>query len=274
MTEAPLETAMGNFMSITAKSTVAVVIPLYGYWNDVKDNPVNGEVLQAVLKRVYSNVHHLLLIFVAHPQSIEHDPANPDSVGNILVSRAQAGNVLNVAVKRDASYAQYIDEGIDAALNDTNASFVIVINPWVMIQEGCIDVIIDRANFGDNAKVISGFNMRPLLEERPEEFESFKTITPQEQLDISLNFLGMPRFAAEMLLPIDTEYRTHKFVERDIWQRMMSSGFDVITSQRIPIFPFDFPWTAYELKEEFQLDTEHFEKKWGFNPGFTYDDGK
>jgi len=264
---APLESALGNFMQITAKSTVAVVIPLYGYWNDVPDNPVNGEVLSAVLRRVYSNVHHLVLVFVAHPQSIPHSETDKNSVGNILISKAAAGNVLNVAVERDATYSEYVSEGIDAALNATNASFIVVFNPWVLIQEGAIDVIVDRANFGDNAKIISGFDIRSVIE--PELFDSYKNSMPIEQWDLSLNFLGMPRFVAEML-QLDPEIQTHKFLERDIWQRMFSKGFDVIASQRLPIFPFDFPWTSYETKEQFDGDREHFTKKWGFGVDLEY----
>jgi hypothetical protein len=266
---APLETALGNFMAITAKSTVAIIIPLYGYWNDVPENPVNGEVLNAVLRRVYSNIHHLILVFVAHPQSVPHDPKDKDSVGNILLAKAAGGNVLNVSVGRDATYTEYITEGLDAAMNGTKASFFVVFNPWVLIQDGAIDVLIDRANFGDNAKIISGFDVREAIS--PEAFDIYKTSTPREQLDLSLNFLGMPRFVAEML-QLDPEYKTHKWLERDMWQRMFSTGFDVITSQRLPIFPFDFPWNSYETKEQFDGDRAHFIKKWGFNVDLNYKD--
>lgn len=267
--QVPLEVALGNFMQITAKSTVAVVVPLYGYWNDIPDNPVNGEVLNAVLRRLYSHLHQILFVFVAHPQSIDHNEKDPESVGNILLSKAQAGNVLNVSVKRDASYAEYVEEGIHAALQETRASFIIVINPWVLIQEGSIDVIVDRANFGDNAKIISGFDMRSVIE--PENFDTYKTTMPIEQFDVSLNFLGMARFAAEMLV-LDPEFKTHKFLERDIWQQMSTKGFDVISSQRLPIFPFDFPWNEHESKGDFKSDEDHFARKWGFNAGMTYYD--
>ncbi len=263
----PLEEALGNFMQITAKSTVAVVIPLYGYWNDVKDNPVNGEVLNAVMRRIYSNVHHVYLIFVANPQTIEHDPENPDSVGNIILSKVAGGNVLNIAVPRNATYAQYVNEGIDAAVKDTNAQFVVVFNPWVLIQDGCLDVLVDRANYGDDAKVISGYNFRKALQ--PEAFDTFKTTVPREEYDVSCNFLGMPRYIAEMLT-LDSRYETPAFYERDIWQQMTSKGWSAIASQRIPIFSFDFPWSSYESKEAFQADAERFSKKWGFNPGLTY----
>lgn len=264
---APLDQALGNFMQITAKSTVAVVIPLYGYWNDIENNPVNGEVLNAVLRRIYSNVHHLYFVFVAHPQTIEHDPQNPDSVGNIILGKVAGGNVLNIAVPRRATYSQYIREGIGAALEQTNAKYVIVFNPWVLIQDGALDVLVDRANYGDDAKIISGFNLHSAVQ--PEAFDTFKTTVPREEYDLSCNFMGMPRYAAEML-NLETPYETHAFLERDLWQQMASKGFGVITSQRVPIFSFDFPWSSYESHESFLADQERFSKKWGFNAGLVY----
>lgn len=265
-TPQPLDEALGNFVAMTAKSTVAVVIPMFGYWNDVPDNPINGEVLATVLRRVYSHIHQLVFIFVADPKHIEHDPSDPESVGNILLSRAQAGNVMNVSVSRDAPYGEYVHEGLMAALEDTKAQFVVFLNPWTLLQDGCLDVLVDRANYGDNAKVISGFDMRAFTE--PENFDKFKTITPSEQYDVSLNFLGMPRFAAEMLTL--GGFKTHNFVERDIWQQMSNKGFTVITSQRIPIFPFDFPWAQFERAADFAEDKQKFSTMWQFDPGYTY----
>lgn len=265
--EAPLEQALGNFMTITAKSSVAVVIPMYGYWNDIENNPVNGEVLNAVLRRIYSNVHHLYFVFVANPPTIEHDSENPDSVGNIILSKVVGGNVLNVPVPRDATYSEYVKEGIESALEKTNAQFIVVFNPWVLIQDGALDVLVDRSNYGDEAKVISGFNFRDAI--APEAFDQYKTSVPREEYDISCDFLGMPRYVAEMV-KIDPQFQTHQFLERDIWQQMTSRGFSVITSQRIPIFSFDFPWSSYESQEAFQSDGVLFGKKWGFNPGLVY----
>jgi hypothetical protein len=269
--EAPLDTALGNFMAMTPKSTVAVIVPMYGYWNDIKDNPVNGEVLATVLKRIYSNnVHYLYFIFVAHPQSIEHTPNDPNSVGGILIKKVAGGNVINVAVKRDATYAEYVSEGLATALEETKAQYITIFNPWTLIQDGSFDVLVDRANYGDNAKIISGFDMRTLLTpEQLPEFDTFKTTMPREEYDISFNFCGMPRYVAEML-NIDTEYTTHQFVERDLWQQMHNKGFDVISTQRVPIYPFDFPWSWYETEPDFDADLAHFSRKWGFNPGLTY----
>lgn len=265
----PLEEALGNFVAMTAKSTIAVVIPLYGYWNDIPDNPVNGEVLSAVLQRVYSHVHQLILIFVANPESIEHTPTNPESVANILMAKNMGGNVLNISVPRTASYGEYVTEGMVAALEETKAQFIVVINPWVLIQDGCVDVVVDRANYGDNAKIVSGFDMRAIAQ--PETFDSYKPTQPIEEWNLSFNFLGMPRYIAEMLT-LDHRFKTHLFLERDMWQQMSSKGFGVIASQRVPIFPFDFPWASYEALENFQEDEKTFEVKWGFNPGMKYED--
>lgn len=265
---APLDKALGNFMARTAKSTVAVIIPLFGYWNDIPENPVDGEVLDLVMRRIYSNVHHLYLIFVANPQTIQNEVGNPKSVSNILIKYAQGGNVKNIPVKRDATYVQYIREGLEVALNETNAQFITIVNPWIMIQEGSFDVLVDRANWSDTAKVISGYNVRPLTE--PESFAQFNTTAPKEEYDIDLNFLAMPRHAADML-EIDPHFRTHYFLRRDIFQRMFSKGFDAITSQRVPIFPFDFPWVEYESKEDFEFDRQHFISKWKFDPGMKYE---
>jgi hypothetical protein len=271
---APLDTALGKFMAITAKSTVAVIIPLYGYWNDIPDNPADDEAFYTVMSRILpqrgqASIHQLILVFVAHPQSIPHDPKNPRSIGNLLLGYKAAGNTIEVAVERDATYPEYIKEGMDAVLDSTKASFVIVLNPWVLIQEGAIDVLVDRVNFGDNAKIVSGFNMKSAIQ--PEELDKFRTNMPTEEWDLSLNFLGMPRYVAEML-KLDTGMKTHKFFERDIWQRMFSTGFDVITTQRLPIFPFDFPWTSYETKEQFDEDRQLFLKKWKFDIDAKYTD--
>lgn len=262
------ESRLDSFVNLTAKNTVAVVIPLFGYWNDIQDNPVNGEVLSAVLKRVYSNVHNLILIFVANPQTLPSNPTDPESVANILLSRTRAGNVKNIPVERTAPYNEYVREGMHCALNDTNAQFVVVLNPWVLIQEGGIDAIVDRANRSDEAKVISGFNVRSVIQ--PEGFDSYSTPIPKEDWDINFDFLAMPRFAAE-IVAFDPNYVTHKMLELDIFQSMRQKGFGVISAQQIPVFPFDFPWKSYETKELYEADRATFTKKWGFDPGIPYE---
>jgi hypothetical protein len=264
-----LDETIKDFMSVTAKSTIAVIIPLYGFWGDIPDNPINGDVLKVALDRLYSNVHHLYLIFVGNPQTIPSDMSDPSSVANILLSKSKMGNVQNIPVPRNATYNEYVKEGMDFAIHETNAQFMVVFNPWTMIQEHSLDMIVDRANRADEAKVISGYDVRSILE--PENFDVYRNNMPNEEFDFSFNFVAMPRFMAEMI-SVDVNYKTHVFAQRDIWQQVAQQGFAVISTQKIPIFPFDFPWKDYETKEQFNEDGETFRKKWGFNPGITYED--
>lgn len=268
--EQPLDRTIDNFMSITAKSTVAVVVPLYGFWGDIPENPVNGEVLKLALSRLYSNVHHLYIIFVAHPQSLPNDIKDPNSVANILLGKSKMGNTRNIAVSnRDATYNEYVGEGMKCAVEETNAQFIVIFNPWVMIQEGGLDVLVDRVNRADDAKVVSGYDVRSIIE--TENFDSYKNNIPSEEWDFSFNFVAMPRYVAEMI-SFETNYLTHVFLERDIWQQVAQKSFAVISSQRVPIFPFDFPWNEYEKKEDFDGDKQYFSKKWRFDPGLIYKD--
>lgn len=263
-----LDETLGKFMSVTAKTAVAVIVPLYGYWADIPDNAlIKEKVLSVVMNRIYSNVHQLYIVFVANPQSLPNEGADPQSATNIILAKAQGGNVKTIPVDRNATYPEYIEAGMECALHETNASFVVVFNPWVMLQDGGIDVLIDRANRGDDAKVISGFDFRSLVD--PESFDTAKMTVPKEEWDFSFDFVGMPRFMAEMI-KLDINYKTHQFMEKDIWQQVFSMGFGVISSQRIPVFPFDFPWTNYESKEQFDEDQAYFNQKWHFDPGLKY----
>ena len=256
-------TEMDNFISRTGKSSVAVVIPLYGYWNDIPNNPLIEEhVLSLVMNRIYSNVHQLYLIFVANPETIQNDPHDSQSVANILLSKSQGGNTKNIPVKRDATYTEYVGKGMEYALAETKAQFVVVVNPWVMIQEGGIDVLVDRANRSDEAKAITGYNMRSLIV--PEEFDEYKNANLKEEWDISFDFFCMPRFAAEMVR-WEQGYQTHTFLEHDIAQSLRKLGFAAINYPQAGVFPFDFPWTQYETEDQILSDQEVFTKKWGFS---------
>lgn len=266
--ETPIDQAVDHFIAQTAKSSVAVIIPLFGYWSDIPNNPVNGEVLAVALSRLYSNVHHLYIIFVANPQSMPNTPGDPNSVANIIISKSQAGNVKNIPVERDAPYTKYVREGMDCAINETNAQFMVVLDPWVLIQEGALDAIVDRANRAGDAKVISGYNIRTAI--GFEEFDNFQSSTPKEEWDINFDFLAMPRYAAEMVT-YDPQYLTKPFLQIDIFNSMRQKGFAVISSQQIPIFPFDFPWTDYETREMFEADRQYFISKWKFDPGLVYE---
>lgn len=264
-----IDRTIKDFLSATAKSKIAVVIPLYGFWRDIKNNPVNGEVLKVALSRIYSDIHQLYLIFVADPKTLPSDLNNPNSVANILLSKSKMGNTINLPISRDSTYAEYIETGMDYAVSETDAQFIAIFNPWVMIQDQGLDILVDRCNSGDDAKVVSGYDLR--LEIEAENFNMFRANIPMEERDLSLDFIAMPRYVAEMIT-FDTEYLTHVFLQRDLWQQVSRESFDAITSQRVPIFPFDFPWEKYESKEEFQADKQRFIGKWTFDPGLKYED--
>lgn len=254
-----------HFIAHTGKSTVAVVVPLYGYWNDIPNNPLIEEhVLSLVMNRVYSNVHQLYIIFVANPDTIQNEMGDPTSVASVLLSKSQAGNTKHIPVARNAPYTEYISKGVDYALTETKAQFVVVINPWVMIQEGAIDVLVDRANRAGEAKAISGYDLRSVLSPEGTGFDTFQDLTLKEQWDMSFNFLCMPRFAAEMV-KWDGPYQTHAFLEYDIAQSLKNIGFAAINYPQAGIFPFDFPWKQYETQEQYSSDQEVFTKKWGFS---------
>lgn len=252
-------------MNVTAKSQVAVIVPLFGYSNEIPDNPLlKDHVLSIVMNRIYSNVHQLFFIFVAVPETLENNPSDPASVSNVLLARDRAGNVKNIPVGREATYPQYVAAGMEYALHETKAQFVMVVNPWVLIQEGAVDAIVDRANRADEAKIISGYDMREKVE--PEEFDTYRNSNLKEQWDISLDFLAMPRFAAEMV-KWENGYLTHFFMEQDLAQSMKGLGFAVISYPQAGMFPFSFPWKQHELKEQYNVDQETFTKKWGFSIG-------
>ncbi len=252
-----------KFIQHTAKSSVAVVVPLYGYWNDIPNNPLIEEhVLNLVMNRIYSNVHQLYFIFVANPETIQNDPKDPSSVANVLLSKAQGGNTKNIPVARTAPYTEYVAKGVEYALAETKAQFILIVNPWVMIQEGGVDVLVDRANRSDDAKAITGYNLRSVI--LPEEFEGYQNNNLKEEWDISFDFMCMPRYAAEMV-KWETTYQTHWFLEHDIAQTLRSLGFAAINYPQAGIFPFDFPWKQYENTDQYQADQDAFTRKWGFS---------
>lgn len=258
MEQTPLETTLDNFMTVTAKSKVAVIVPLYGYWRDDEQAQLTPEVLKVVLDRIYSSVHQIYMIYTAEPERI------PQNIANILLGRVKGGNAKGIKISKGGSYGEYVREGMDYALEETEAQYILIVNPWVMIQQGGIDTLIDRLNHGDDAKIISGYDLRNFLD--PERFEEFKAQIPKEERDITFNLAGMTRQIAEMIT-LDENFHTHKYVERDLWQSMYTKGFEVITSQRIPIFSFEVDWKLYEPEDLVGQDKSHFLEKWGFDPG-------
>jgi len=252
----PLEGTIKSFMNMTEKSKVSVVIPLFGYWEDENSKQLNADTLKLTLERVYSNIHHLYLIFVAEEKRL------PMNVGNILAAKSKGGNAKGVSMKRGATYGEYLRSGIATALEDTKCQYIVCVNPFVMLQHNALDVLIDRCNKGDDARLISGFDVNGVIS--GDKFDGHIYNTPIDERNIDLNLFGMKRYIAEML-PMDTKYKTHHFIARDLWQSLFAKGFESIVSQKIPIFSFDVDWSDFESRDDFELDKAHFISKWHFN---------
>lgn len=258
-----LDETLSKFISRTAKSKVAVIIPLFGYWKDVANNPLNLQTLKLTMDRVNSSVHNLYVFFVAEPNRI------PTNIQNYIITKTQAGNCSGVPIHPSkSSYAEYVREGLRVAQETTDSAYFVVINPWNLIQKSGIDIMVDRLNYSDTAKIVCGTDLHKkitLNQFDPEEFERIFYDIPHEQRETDFNFMGMTRYALEMV-SLDQNIKTKIFLERDMWQTLLSKGYDAITTERLPMFVFDVSMQEIEKREDIELDREYFIKKWGFNP--------
>lgn len=246
-----------DFISNVPHSRVAVIVPLYGYWKDLPNEQLDGATLSYAMAGLTSAKHQQYLIVVAEPDRITKE------VADVLFGKEQAGNMRGVSMpSHKSSYADYLNEGIEYALQNTDAQFLVICNPWIALKSQATDRIIDRVNSGDVA-VISGYDMRELIS--PEEFAEYEFNLPKEEFDSNLDFAGFTRQIAEFV-QFDENYKTHFFLARDFWQKMKNNNFAVISSQFVPIFSFKLDWTLVESEEDFEHDQKYFLEKWGFEP--------
>lgn len=250
-----------KFMSsIPKESKVSVIIPLYGYWKGLPVEQLNEETLKASLYNLKSSSHKLYFIFVAETKRLSK------GLMNVLAGVRQAGNFMGVDVGEGSSYNTYLWEGLTHAIENTDSQYFIVMNPWIMLQEDSIDQMLERVNRKDVA-LASGFDVKP--EVSPENFLEFKYNLPKEMRELSLDFLGMTRAIAESL-QIDSGFKTHFFLAADFWRMMYAKGYEVVTSQFLPIYSFDIDWSLIEKGEDFESDKNHFLTKWKFDPNVKY----
>ncbi len=259
-----LDETLNNFIAHTAKSKVAVIVPLYGYWKDLENNPLNLQTLQLSLDRITSSIHNVYIFLVAEKNRV------PEDIRNYIIVHSQAnGNYAGVQVNDGASYTDYVRKGLEVAQdNDFGAAYFIVLNPWNLIQKIGIDAMVDRLNFGDEAKVISGWDLRPEVSSEnfdPKVFENTRYNIPEERHKVDMNFLGITRYALEMI-PLDYNIKTAYFLECDIWQQLFAKGFTAVASQRLPMFVFDVNIENIENTSDLEEDKKYFVKKWGFIP--------
>ena len=257
----PLESFLNE--SRLAKTKIAVIIPLYGYWKGIKEEnrQLDLDALRTTLNRVHSMLHEVYIFFVAHPKSLTSDIANE------LVVRTQSGNTACVPVEKKASYGDYVRAGIDAALSQTEVKFITVLNPWVIVQHQGLDRLVERLN-KDDAKVVSGYDVKRLISAdeslMAKEFDGFNPNIPDEIVSLKFDFVGMSRETAQVI-KFDSHYHSHTYLEMDTWQEMYRQGYTFVSSQKIPIYPFDLKWELIEDEGVEESDRQYFISKWGFD---------
>jgi hypothetical protein len=268
------ESKFGWVDTIPGSSKVVAIVPLYGYWNDVDVEELTEQVLMVSLFRLKSSKTPLNIVFVLEKQRVT------EGVRNVLIGRIKGGNVVLREVEPFSSYSEYLSEGFDSAISllesdDYRNTFIVVMNPWIIIREDGVDTLLERLNKMD-AFIVSGYDLR--FHEgkgiKSEEFDNFKFNPPIEIRDFDMNFWGITGTMAFELTKnegIDTEYKTHYFISRDLWTRSRTRGFEVIQSQFIPIYSFEINWKQLESIDEFNEDKRRFLEKWGFDPGINYE---
>lgn len=246
-----------DFISKTSRSKVAIIVPMFGYWQDIKDGFLDDEVLDASLERARSYVHNAYVILLAEPQRL------PVSTAKVINSKFIQGNARGISMPNGSSYGDYMRKGMQVALTETDAQFFIFLNPWVVIQDHGVDTLIDRINLPDNAPVICGYDMREKL--TPDDFLHYQATAPDELRMLTFNFFGVNRYIAEMC-PIDPQMKTQAYLERDFFQNVAARGYSVVSSERVPIFSFAFDQRQYIPELDYETDKELFQTKWRFLP--------
>lgn len=246
-----------DFVARASRSKVAIVIPMFGYWGDVENGFLDQDTLEASISRARSYAHNAYVLLLAEPKRI------PIETAKVLNKSFIQGNAKGVAMESGASYGDYIRKGISVALNETDAQYIVFLNPWAVIQDHGVDTLIDRINIPDNAPVICGYEMHDKI--AADDFLKYKANVPVEQMMLTLNFFGMARYIAEMC-QFDPDMKTPVFLERDFFQSVASRHFSAVSSERVPIFSFAFDWRQYIPLEDFHHDAAVFQKKWKFLP--------
>lgn len=258
-----------NLMSATdtvaPDKTIAIIVPLYGFFKDLNVEQLNSESLEVSLDNVKSARHKYNLIFVADGGRLL------ERVRRAIYTKTLAGNVRGVAVSRFAPYNEYVSEGIKFVIEELpNCDFVIVVNPWISLGAEDIDTMVERVNTlnpgieGDLIHIISGYGANPFMSDS--NFQNFKFLPALEEEGFNYNFWGASRQVMDMV-NIDSEYKTRYFSQADFWGMAHAKGLSVIKSKHLPIYEFDVDWKAVESSRDFEEDGERFTKKWGFIPG-------
>ena len=246
-----------DFIAKTQRSKIAIIIPMFGYWQDIKEGFLDDDILDAATHRARSYAHNYYVLLLAEPQRL------PITSAKIINSKYVAGNARGVAMPNGSSYGDYIRKGMEVALKETDAQYFVFVNPWVVMQDHGVDTLIDRINIPDNAPVICGYDMREKISS--DDFLSYKASAPTELKLLTFNFFGVNRYIAEMC-PLDKDLKTQAYLERDFFQTVAAKGYSAVSSERVPIYSFAVDWRQYMSAEDFEHDKAVFQKKWKFVP--------
>jgi hypothetical protein len=243
--------------TVAPEQKVAIIVPLYGYFKDLKERELGKDTLELLARDLQTSSVKNYIIFVAESKRLTKD------VKNFLTVKFASGNVKAIEVEEFASYNQYIEEGIDCALNDTDANFIVVANPWITLRSGEIDGLIGKLNIGD-ASIISGFDVRS-IGVSDEEFDGYVFPAPRAMPGFNYNFWGTTRQMAQMF-SIDIDFKTRYFTEDDFYQTFVRNNFVTETSQYFPIYTLPVDWKILESEKDFFEDGQRFIDKWHFMP--------
>lgn len=246
--------------TVPPDQTVAIIIPLYGYWKDLANSELNLDVLKYTLSRATSFHNKIYFLFPCEAPRLDNE------VKNYLVGKQLAGNAVGVEVEPFATYADYVNEGIEFALEETDARFLIVMNPWIAVREGGLDRMLNLLNRAD-VSACSGYDMRK--KNLPDtELDTYEFNPPQDTVGFDINFFGITRPVADMMR-FDIGYRSTAFLSRDFYEEMRRNGYSLLLTEQIPFYSFPVSWKDLEDPGDFAQDKQKFNEKWRFDPLIT-----
>lgn len=257
--------------TIPKDKKIGIVCPMYGYYVDSAEPQLDWQELSTVIGRLKSTTLSSYLVFTCESDRLSKN------VKNVLIGRQKGGGMQVLEVDKYSTYSEYLNEGINYLLDETDCEFIITVNPWVLLREDSIDQMAMRLNT-DNVDILSGVDLRKIKwgsQEGipPEQFETFNFNPPQELInkEFDFNFWGMTRSRAQQL-KIDSNYKTIFPVQFDIWGTAFSYSFQIVSSQYLPFYSFDVKFKEFCTEGEFEEDKAKFQQKWGFIPSdMTYD---
>ena len=251
--------------TIPSEQKIGIVVPLYGYWSDLSSDQLDWETLSAFLANLNSKNLKCYTVFTSEIARASRN------VQNVLLGRSKGGGMEVVDMDRYSTYGDYVHDGIEYLLENTDCQFIVVANPWVMLRKNSVDQLAEKLNMS-SSNLVCGVDLRTLkwgtMDGIPaDQFDSFNFNPPMdaENKEFNPDFWGMTRQVAQ-ILKIDTDYKTVFYQSPDIWGSLFTMGLGVIASQFLPYWSFDIDWKAIESKEAFEDDKKKFTEKWRFVP--------